>query len=109
MDHIPTQVILLAIFAVIVVVAILMRAKISLRVKDWFDLDAKPAAPTSVDVGKEINVAQGKIGEAIGVREAAPGREIDKVTVLDHANAQGATIDRLVGIEQTGDGTKKEQ
>src|SRR5258706_280209 len=106
MHDVPTQVLLLAIFVLIVITAILFRARISLRVKNWFDLDAKPTTPTTVDVGKRIDIRGGKLGEAVGVREPSANRDIQSVSVLKEANAQGATIDRLVGIDQTGDAGK---
>lgn len=107
MSDIPTQVLVLAIFALMVIAAIAFRARISLRVKNWFDLDAKPSAPTDVVVGKSIDVSGGKIGQAVGVREQSPSRDVRNISVLEGANARGATIDSLVGLEQNGGETNK--
>lgn len=97
MGSIPKEVILLAIFAVIVIVAIVKGASISLRVKNWFSLDSKK--PSTVDVGRNIDVSGGQLDEALGIKGAAAGREVSSVKVLDNANARGAKIGRLVGIE----------
>src|SRR6478735_4195298 len=100
MGKIPVEVMLLAIFALIVIVAILKGAPISLRVNNWFNLDTKK--PSSVDVGRNIDVSGGQIGEAVGIKTSAGGGGAGTVTVLDGANARGAKIDRLVGIEESG-------
>src|SRR5256885_925001 len=107
MKDIPVQVLLLAIFGLIVIAAVVFRARISLRVKNWFDLDAKPTTATDVVVGKSINAVGAHIGEAVGVTEQSPGRDVKSISVLEGADAHGATIDRLVGLEQSGGGGVK--
>lgn len=97
MGSIPKEVILLAIFAVIVIFGIIKGASISLRVKNWFSLDSKK--PSTVDVGKNIDISGGQLDEALGIKGAAAGREVSSVKVLENADARGAKIGRLVGIE----------
>src|SRR5436309_2670684 len=91
------EVILLAIFAVIVIFAIVKGASISMRVKNWFSIDSKK--PSTVDVGKNIDVSGGEIQEAVGIKGGSAGREVSSVKILENANARGAKIGRLVGIE----------
>jgi hypothetical protein len=100
-----TQVILLAIFAIIVVVAIFKGASISMRVKNWFSIDSKK--PGTVDVAREIDISDGQIGEVIGIKGSAGGRDVSTVTVLHGGIARGAKIDRMVGIEEAGGGGVK--
>jgi len=53
-------------------------------------------------------VSGGQIGEAVGIKTSDGGSDAGTVTVLDGANARGAKIDRLVGIEGGG-GVRKDR
>jgi hypothetical protein len=104
MGNIPKEVILLAIFAAIIIFAIVKGSSISLTVKNWFSVDSKK--PSTIDVGKKLDISEGELGEAVGAEGAGAGHDVGSVKVLEEANARGAKIGRLVGIQDPGTPTK---
>src|SRR5947207_13144597 len=102
------QIVMFAVFAIVVVVAVVWGAKrVKFKLPGGVEASIDPDEKRTVTVAKGAKFEDAKVGNVTGERRSGasgPARDVD---VLSDGVIKGGSIGDITGVEETGPGDKK--